>query len=52
MSLLSAFLLVSASLVVAFNAVKASHAHNAQARSPKQYTMLDHYSAEDFMNET
>jgi len=50
---LSAILLASASLVVAFNARKIYHyAHNPQARSPKQYTLLDHYSAEDFMNES
>ena len=54
--LISAILLVSVPLV--FNTSKLSvqarparGARNAQAPSPKQYTLLDHYSAEDFMNE-
>lgn len=58
--LTSAMLLASASLAVAFaiNTSKASvhagsaqHARNAQARNPKQYILVDHYSAEDFMDE-
>ncbi|KAH9072099.1 glycoside hydrolase family 16 protein [Lactarius deliciosus] len=57
--LISAILLASASLAVAANTdkafVRARHTHNARdvrARSPKQYTLEDHYSAQDFMNES
>ena len=56
--LTSVILLASASLSVTFNSSKtfvhagpAQHARNAQARSSKQYTLVDHYSAEDFMDE-
>jgi hypothetical protein len=56
--LISAVLLASASLAVAFNPREASvrarhpqHARNFQARSPTQYNLVDRYSAQDFMNE-
>ncbi|KAF8269826.1 concanavalin A-like lectin/glucanase domain-containing protein [Lactarius quietus] len=56
---ISAILLASASLTVAFDPGKASlharpaqHPRNAPARSPQQYTLVDHYGAEDFMNES
>jgi hypothetical protein len=47
--LISAILLASASLAVA--APPAQHARNDQGRCRKQYTLVDHYSAEDFMDE-
>ncbi len=55
---ISAILLASASLAVALNTGKlpvrarhAQHARDVQASSPKQYGLVDHYSAQDFMNE-
>ncbi len=57
-ALISAILLALASLAVAFNTGKASvrarhaqHARDVQARSTNQYRLVDHYSAQDFMNE-
>ncbi|KAH9040485.1 concanavalin A-like lectin/glucanase domain-containing protein [Lactarius pseudohatsudake] len=57
--LISAILLASASLAVAVNTdnafVRARHTQNARdvrARSPKKYTLVDHYSAQHFMNES
>ncbi|KAI9440561.1 glycoside hydrolase family 16 protein [Lactarius indigo] len=57
--LIPAILLTSASLAVAFNTGKASvrarHTRNArdkQARNPKQYNLVDHYSAQNFMDES
>ncbi|KAH9066687.1 glycoside hydrolase family 16 protein [Lactarius vividus] len=57
--LISAILLLSASLAVVVNTgnpfVRARHTQNArdvQARSPKQYKLVDHYSAQHFMDES
>lgn len=47
--LTSAILLVSTYLAVA--APPAQHAHNAHGQHWKQYALVDHYSAEDFMDE-
>lgn len=51
---LTAILLASASLAVAFDTRKASvrARHVRHARSPTQYSLVDHYGAQDFMNES
>ena len=53
-----AILFASVSLVVAFRTGRATlreghaqHARRVQARSSMQYNLVDHYSAQDFMNE-
>ena len=55
-TLISVILL--ASLAIAFNGGEASvrarhaqHARNFQVCNPTQYNVVDHYSAQDFMNE-